>query len=291
MVYEEVVEGGITRFVADLPLRRCPPRSARSARSAPPTRRSLGRSARPLLRVVAAATPASSRAVHGSSLIDVGYDAVPRRTADREPTARPHNLFADVGRALPGRGRRRRSRRRRCSPYRDAGRAAVAARPPVRGVRVDFGGVAAAPRSTTTGTGRRQLARAARTARPTSTRTARSDRADERRRPVRRRTRRARPTSARSPEAQTRRRRATPGCSPTAGDRRHVAARAVDQQPQLTDRHGTADRADARADLDRAARRGAPGSTCSAPGAPRTPTPEPAVRSAANRLRARTAAS
>jgi Protein of unknown function (DUF3048) N-terminal domain/Protein of unknown function (DUF3048) C-terminal domain len=139
VVFEEIVEGGITRLVpvfqSELPTRVGPIRSARTTDPA-----MLGQLGRPLL-AWSGGNPGVVAAVHGSSLIDVGFDAAtPAYSRDRSRRA-PHNLFADVNalyRFAPADAKQP----NRIFTYRDPGEKLSPLARKVRGVRLNFGGVA-----------------------------------------------------------------------------------------------------------------------------------------------------
>lgn len=139
VVFEEIVEGGITRLVAviqsELPGRVGPIRSARTTDPA-----MLGQLGRPLI-AWSGGNPGVVAAVHGSSLIDVGFDALPPAYPRDRSRRAPHNLFADVGalyRAAPPDAKPP----NRIFTYHDPGEKLSPLARKVRGVRLDFGGVA-----------------------------------------------------------------------------------------------------------------------------------------------------
>jgi hypothetical protein len=139
IVFEEVVEGGITRLVAvfqsELSDRVGPVRSARTTDPA-----LLAQLGRPLF-AWSGGNSGVVAAVRASSLIDVGYDAVPPAYARDRDRRAPHNLFADVDAlyaAAPADARAP----NRIFAFRDAGEKLGANARKVRGVRLGFGGVA-----------------------------------------------------------------------------------------------------------------------------------------------------
>ena len=211
-MFEEIVEGGITRLVAVVPLEHARAGSARSARPAPPTRPCSASSADRCSRG-RAATAASSRAVHGSSLIDIGFDAghdgLLRATAaaGRRTTCSPTRPA--LRRARPADAKPPTA----SSPTAPRARAVAGAPARSAGVRLDFGGRRVGARHLRVRPGQRRLAPAARTAPPTGrgrhgrSRPATSSCSSPRTGPS--------PADARSPEAQTSA-AARPGSSPRA---------------------------------------------------------------------------
>ena len=145
VVFEEIVEGGITRLVAvfqsELPGPVGPVRSARTTDI--DDARPLGR---PLLRVVRRQRRRRRGRCTAARSIDVGFDARPPAYSRDRSRRAPHNLFADVDRAVRASRRRDAPPPTRMFPYRDPGREAVAARRAGRAAcAIDFGGVAPAP--------------------------------------------------------------------------------------------------------------------------------------------------
>ena len=172
VVFEEIVEGGITRLVAVHPVRAARPGRARPLgphhRPGDAAASSAGRCSRGR-----AATPASSppctaarSSTSASTPSTPAYSPRPQPPGAAQPVRRRR-------RALPGRAARRRRRRPHLHlprPRREAARRSPARS---RGVRLDFGGVASVDGHLRVRRGRTTLAPAARTARPTRTRTAR----------------------------------------------------------------------------------------------------------------------
>ena len=139
VVFEEIVEGGITRLVAvqqsELSGRVGPIRSARTTDPA-----MLGQLGRPML-AWSGGNGGVVAAVHRSSLIDMGFDAYTSAYARDRGRRAPHNLFADVAALYKG-APADAPPAKPIFNYRKTGEKLLPTAKQTRGVRIDFGGVA-----------------------------------------------------------------------------------------------------------------------------------------------------
>jgi hypothetical protein len=139
VVFEEIVEGGITRLVAVIQSQ-LPPRVGpiRSARTTDPMM--LGQLGRPML-AWSGGNAGVVSAVHASPLVDMGFDAfTPAYARDRSRRA-PHNLFADVNAIYRG-APKDTPAAKPIFNYRSTGEKMLPTAKKATGVTIDFGGVA-----------------------------------------------------------------------------------------------------------------------------------------------------
>jgi predicted small lipoprotein YifL len=139
VVFEEIVEGGITRLVAVFQSQ-LPPRvgPVRSARTTDPMM--LGQLGRPML-AWSGGNAGVVSAVHNSSLIDMGFDAHPPAYSRDSSRRAPHNLFADV-KALYAAAPKDAPPAKPLFNYRNTGEKMLPTAKKATGVTIDFGGVA-----------------------------------------------------------------------------------------------------------------------------------------------------
>jgi hypothetical protein len=139
VVFEEIVEGGITRLVAviqsELPKRVGPIRSARTTDPA-----LLGQLGHPMI-AWSGGNPGVVSAVHNSALVDMGFDAFTSAYSRDRSRRAPHNLFADVDTIYRGTPPAAKPAAHLFT-YRDPGEKLVPTARRTRGVRLEFGGVA-----------------------------------------------------------------------------------------------------------------------------------------------------
>lgn len=142
VVFEELVEGGITRLVAvfqsRIPARVGP---VRSARTTDPIL--LSQLNQPLF-AWSGGNGGVMGAVRASALRDMGYDAQPAAYGRDGSRRSPHNMFVTPG-LLYAAAPKDVQPPRSLFAFRDAGEKLSSTAKPVKGVRLDFGGVASAP--------------------------------------------------------------------------------------------------------------------------------------------------